>query len=80
MRVVVVIGLLAVTTMLVAGRLASARLPAESAGVDQVARALVAAFDQVDVVAPRTKDQGRTKNQAPSTKDDGVCSTIMARL
>ena len=51
MRVVIFIGFLAVTTTLAAAQAASVRLPAESAGLDQVARTLVAAFDQVDVVA-----------------------------
>ena len=51
MRVVIVIGLLAVSTALAAAQATSVRLPAETAGLDQVARTLVAAFDQVDVVA-----------------------------
>jgi hypothetical protein len=51
MRVVIVIGLLAVTTALAAAQATSVRLPAETAGLDQVVRTLVAAFDQVDVVA-----------------------------
>jgi hypothetical protein len=51
MRGVISLGLLAVTTTLAAAQAASVRLPAETAGLDQVARTLVAAFDQVDVVA-----------------------------
>jgi hypothetical protein len=51
MRVVTFIGLLAVTTTLAAAQASSVRLPAETAGLDQVVRTLVAAFDQVDVVA-----------------------------
>ena len=45
------IGVLAVTATLAGAQAASERLPAETAGLDQVARTLVAAFDQVDVVA-----------------------------
>src|SRR5262245_18294741 len=51
MRVVISIGLLAVTTTLAATQAPGGRLPAETAGLDQVVRTLVAAFDQVDVVA-----------------------------
>lgn len=51
MRAVIFIGLLAVSTALAAAQATSARLPAETAGLDQVVRTLVAAFEQVDVVA-----------------------------
>jgi len=51
MRVVMVIVLVAVTTTLAAAQASGVRLPAETAGREQVARTLVAAFDQVDVVA-----------------------------
>src|SRR5262245_16919263 len=51
MRVVISIGLLAVTTTLAATQAPGGRLPAETAGLDQVVSTLVAAFDQVDVVA-----------------------------
>jgi hypothetical protein len=51
MRVVIVIGWLAVTTTLAGAQAVSVRVPAETAGLDQVVRTLVAAFDQVDVVA-----------------------------
>jgi hypothetical protein len=51
MRVVIVLVLLAVTTTLAAAQASAVRLPGQTAGLEQVARTLVAAFDQVDVVA-----------------------------
>lgn len=51
MRAVIVIGLLALSTALTAAQATSAQLPAETAGLDQVVRTLLAAFEQVDVVA-----------------------------
>jgi hypothetical protein len=61
MRVVTFIGLLAVTTTLAAAQASSVRLPAETAGLDQVVRTLVAAFDQVDVVA-LCEDHGQQRD------------------
>jgi hypothetical protein len=51
MRVVIFMGLLAMTTALAGAQATKVRLPAETAGLDQVVRTLVAAFDHVDVVA-----------------------------
>lgn len=50
MRVVIFIRLLLVTTTLAVAQASSVQLSAETAGLDQVARTLVAAFDQVDVI------------------------------
>jgi hypothetical protein len=50
MRVMIFIGLLAATSVM-AAQTASVQLPAETAGLDQVVRTLIAAFDHVDVIA-----------------------------
>ena len=57
MRVMVVIGLLAVSTALAAAQATSVRLPAETAGLDQVVRTLVAAFDDVRHEAEPGREQ-----------------------